>query len=48
MFGELRTEPERFWETDDRVLVFVRLRGLGDGSGAGFARLTLVKRMESG
>ena len=36
MFDELRTEPERFWETDDKVLVFVRVKGSGAASGAGF------------
>ena len=36
MFDQLRSEPERFWEADDKVLVFVRLRGTGAASGAGF------------
>jgi len=36
MFDELRSEPERFWETDDKVLVFVHVRGSGAASGAGF------------
>jgi ketosteroid isomerase-like protein len=36
MFDGLRAEPERFWETGDRVLVFVRFTGRGQASGAGF------------
>jgi ketosteroid isomerase-like protein len=36
MFDELRYELERFWETDGKVLVFVRVTGLGSASGAGF------------
>jgi ketosteroid isomerase-like protein len=36
MFDELRTEPERFWEKDDRVVVFLRVTGRGGESGAGF------------
>jgi ketosteroid isomerase-like protein len=36
MFDELRTEPERFWEKDDRVVVFLRVTGRGGASGAGF------------
>jgi ketosteroid isomerase-like protein len=36
MFDELRVEIERFWETDDRVLVFVRVTGRGAASGAAF------------
>lgn len=36
MFGELRTEAERFWGKDDRVLVFVRVTGRGQASDAGF------------
>jgi ketosteroid isomerase-like protein len=36
MFDELRTEVERVWEIDDKVLVFVRVRGHGSASGAGF------------
>jgi ketosteroid isomerase-like protein len=35
MSDELRWELERFWETDDRVLVFVRVTGSGATSGAG-------------
>ena len=36
MFGGLSTEVERTWQADDRVLVFVRVTGSGDISGAGF------------
>ena len=36
MFDEFRTEAERFWETDDRVLAFVRVTGSGGASGATF------------
>jgi uncharacterized protein len=36
MFGELRYELERVSDTDDKVLVFLRVRGHGDASGAGF------------
>jgi ketosteroid isomerase-like protein len=36
MFDEFRVETERFWETDDRVLVFVRVTGRGAASGATF------------
>jgi ketosteroid isomerase-like protein len=35
-FEEFRVEPERFWDTDDRVLVFLRTTGRGAASGAGF------------
>ena len=33
---EPRLEPERFWDTGDKVLVFVRATGRGTASGAGF------------
>jgi ketosteroid isomerase-like protein len=36
MFGDLWVEPERFWDAGDRVLVFVRVSGAGEASGAGF------------
>ncbi len=36
MLAEVRTETERISETDDKVLVFVRVTGSGEGSGAGF------------
>ena len=36
MFDEFRMETERFWERDDRVLVFLRHTGRGRGSGAEF------------
>ncbi len=36
MFDGLRTETERSWETGDQVLAFIRVTGLGTGSGAGF------------
>jgi uncharacterized protein len=36
VFEEFRAEPERFWDTDDKVLVFVRTTGRGAASGAGF------------
>ena len=36
MFGELRTEAERFWDVGDRVLVFVRVAGRGRASDAPF------------
>jgi ketosteroid isomerase-like protein len=35
MFDEFRQEPERCWETDDKVLVFVRVTGHGGVSGVG-------------
>jgi ketosteroid isomerase-like protein len=35
-FEQLHTEPERFWEKDDRIVVFVRASGRGRGSGAEF------------
>jgi uncharacterized protein len=33
VFGELRAEPERFIDTEDRVVVLFRWRGHGKGSG---------------
>jgi uncharacterized protein len=36
MFGEIRTEIERLWDSGDKVLAFIRLRGVGRSSGAGF------------
>jgi ketosteroid isomerase-like protein len=36
MFGELETEVERFFDTDDRVLAFLRIAGRGQASGAAF------------
>jgi ketosteroid isomerase-like protein len=36
MFGELHLEIERCWERDDLVLVFLRVAGSGQASGAGF------------
>jgi ketosteroid isomerase-like protein len=36
MFGEFRTETERFWDKEDRVLVFLHVTGSGQASGAGF------------
>jgi hypothetical protein len=36
MFGELHLEIERCWEGDDLVLVFLRVGGSGQASGAGF------------
>ena len=36
MFGEIRTEIERLWDTEDRVLAFIRVSGAGVSSGAGF------------
>ena len=36
MFGELHNEIERCWELGDRVLVFLRVSGRGQASGAGF------------
>jgi|SRR4051794_15548437 len=36
MFDELRTDTERFWDKEDRVLVFLRVTGSGQTSGAGF------------
>jgi uncharacterized protein len=36
MFDELHWEPERLWEKDDKVLVFLSMTGRGQGSGAGF------------
>jgi uncharacterized protein len=34
MFDELHAEPERFWQTNDKVLVFIRVTGTGQTSGA--------------
>ena len=36
MLSDLRVEPERFWETEDRVLVFVHVTGRGRASKAPF------------
>ncbi len=36
MFEDLRTETERLWDTGDQVLAFIRVTGLGTGSGARF------------
>jgi uncharacterized protein len=36
MFGEIRTEIERLWDTGDQVLAFIRISGSGQSSGAGF------------
>ena len=36
MFGQLDAEAERFWDKDDKVLVFVRVTGRGQASGAEF------------
>jgi hypothetical protein len=36
MFGEIQTEIERLWDTGDQVLAFIRVRGSGQSSGAGF------------
>jgi uncharacterized protein len=36
MFGELQFEVERCWEQGDLVLVFLRVAGSGQASGAGF------------
>src|SRR5262245_4095054 len=36
VFEEFRVEPERFWDLDDKVLVFLRTTGRGAASGAGF------------
>jgi uncharacterized protein len=36
MFGEIRTEIERLWDSGDKVLAFIRLMGVGRSSGAGF------------
>jgi ketosteroid isomerase-like protein len=35
-FEEFRVEAERFWDLDDKVLVFLRTTGRGAVSGAGF------------
>jgi ketosteroid isomerase-like protein len=35
-FDEISTDVEQLWESGDRVLVFVRVRGLGEASGAAF------------
>jgi ketosteroid isomerase-like protein len=35
-FEEFRVETKRFWDTGDKVLVFVRTTGRGTASGAGF------------
>jgi ketosteroid isomerase-like protein len=36
MFGDLHSEIERCWELEDQVLVFLRVTGRGQASGAGF------------
>src|SRR5262245_43012774 len=36
VFEEFRVQPERFWDLDDKVLVFLRTTGRGAASGAGF------------
>jgi ketosteroid isomerase-like protein len=36
VFGQLDAEAERFWDKDDKVLVFVRVTGRGQASGAEF------------
>jgi ketosteroid isomerase-like protein len=36
MFERLHVEVERCWEKDDRVLVFLRVTGRGQASGADF------------
>jgi len=36
MFGEIHTEVERLEAVDDTVLAFIRVRGRGEASGAGF------------
>ena len=36
MFADLRAEPERLWETEDRVLVFIHVTGRGRASDAPF------------
>jgi uncharacterized protein len=36
VFGQLEVEAERFWDKDDQVLVFVRVTGRGQASGAEF------------
>ena len=36
VFSELRTEPEGFRETDDKVVVFLHVTGKGEASGAEF------------
>jgi ketosteroid isomerase-like protein len=36
MFHQLLSEIERSWEKDDTVLVFLRVAGSGEASGAGF------------
>jgi hypothetical protein len=35
-FEEFRVETERFWDLDNKVLVFLRTTGRGAASGAGF------------
>jgi ketosteroid isomerase-like protein len=36
MFGDLRVDPERFWDLGERVLTFLRVSGAGQASGAEF------------
>jgi ketosteroid isomerase-like protein len=36
VFDQLDAEAERFWDKDDKVLVFVRVTGRGQASGADF------------
>ena len=49
MFDELRAEPERFWETGTKVLVFVHQTGRGRASGAPFdIRIAHLWTLEDG
>jgi ketosteroid isomerase-like protein len=49
MLAELRAEPERFWETGNKVLVFVHTTGRGRASDAPFdIRIAHLWTLEDG
>ena len=49
MLAELRAEPEHFWETGDKILVFVHLTGRGRASDAPFdIRIAHLWTLEDG
>jgi uncharacterized protein len=49
MLAELRAEPERFWETRTKVLVFVHVTGRGRASDAPFdIRIAHLWTLEDG
>jgi ketosteroid isomerase-like protein len=49
MVAEFRVEPERFWETGDKVLVFVHATGRGRASDAPFdIRIAAIWTLKDG